>query len=108
MGGDPISLLASGFTVFDILFLIGASLVAALIMRRWGQLTAAVFIAYALDVGLRFAMEYASAGDVPANFALSLAFARLDMHALAATLKPFLYFGSIGLLFALKRRYGAT
>jgi hypothetical protein len=107
MGSDPISLLAAGFTIFDVLFLIGASLVAALAMRRWRQLTGAVFIAYAVDVSLRFAMEYLSAGDMPANFALELAFARLDMHALAATLKPFLYFGAIALLFGMKRRYGA-
>lgn len=107
MGHDALSLLGSGFTVFDVLFLIGASLVAALAMRRWRQLTGAVFIAYAADVILRFAMEYMSASEMPANFAIELAFARLDMHALAATLKPFLYFGAIAFLFGLKRRYGA-
>ena len=108
MGGDPLSLLVAGFTVFDVLFLIAASLVAALVMRRWMQLTGAVFVAYAFDVGLRFAMEFMSAGDVPANFGLGLAFARLDMHALSATLKPFLYFGAIACLFALKRHYGRS
>lgn len=107
MGHDVISLLAAGFTPFDLLFMIAASLVAALVMRRWTQLTAAVFIAYTVDVVLRFSMEYLSAGDVPANFAMELAFARLDMHALAATLKPFLYFGAIAFLFGLKHRYGA-
>lgn len=107
MGHDVISLLAAGFTAFDLLFLLAASLVAALVMRRWSQLTAAVFIAYTIDVVLRFAMEYMSAGDMPANFAVELAFARLDMHALAATLKPFLYFGAIAFLFGLKHRYGA-
>lgn len=107
MGHDVISLLAAGFTPFDLLFMIAASLVAALVMRRWSQLTAAVFIAYTVDVVLRFSMEYVSAGDMPANFAMELAFARLDMHALAATLKPFLYFGAIAFLFGLKHRYGA-
>jgi hypothetical protein len=107
MGHDVISLLAAGFTPFDLLFMIAASLVAALVMRRWSQLTAAVFIAYTVDVLLRLSMEYMSASDMPANFALELAFARLDMHALAATLKPFLYFGAIGFLFGLKHRYGA-
>jgi len=107
MGHDVISLLAAGFTPFDLLFMIAASLVAALVMRRWSQLTAAVFIAYTVDVVLRFSMEYVSAGDMPANFAMELAFARLDMHALAATLKPFVYFGAIAFLFGLKHRYGA-
>lgn len=107
MGRDVFSLLGAGFTAFDVLFMIAASLVAALVMRRWSQLTAAVFIAYTVDVVLRFSMEYLSAGDMPANFAMELAFARLDMHALAATLKPFLYFGAIAFLFGLKHRYGA-
>lgn len=105
MGSDGLSLLLAGFTAFDFWFMVGASLVAALAMRRWSQLVGAVLIAYAADVAVRLGLEYLGAGDVPANFALDLAFARLDMHGLAATLRPFLYFGAIALLFAARKRY---
>jgi hypothetical protein len=107
MGQNAVSLLISGFTFFEVLLILAASIVAALVVRRWSQLAAAVFGAYSADVAIRFVMEFMSAGDMPANFALELAFARLDMHGLAATVRPFLYFGLIALLFGLKHRYGA-
>ncbi len=107
MGQNGLALLFSGFTFFEVLLVIAASIVAALAMRKWSQLTSAVFIAYGVDVALRFTMQFVSAGEVPANFAFDLAFARLDMHALAATARPFLYFGLIAMLFGLKHRYGA-
>ncbi|MFW6412863.1 MAG: hypothetical protein ACOC0V_01885 [Oceanicaulis sp.] len=108
MNYDGFSLLGAGFTAFDWLFLIAASLVAALVIRRWNQLAGAALIAAGVDLGLRFMMEFLSAGDMPANFALDLAFARLDMHGLAAALRPFLYLGLIALLFGLKKRYGQS
>lgn len=95
----------AGFTGFDYVFMTCAALIAALAMRHWSQLLGAVIIAYAVDVTLRFAMEFLSAGDMPANYAVDLAFARMDMHGLAATLRPFLYFALITALFAMKRRY---
>lgn len=104
-GADVWSLLAAGFTFFDVSFIVMAGLVAALVMRRWSQLTGAALIAFSVDVLLRFTLEFLSAGDMPANFALDLAFARMDMHGLAATLRPFLYFGVIAFLFGLKKRY---
>ncbi|KAA5802170.1 hypothetical protein F1654_10025 [Alkalicaulis satelles] len=107
MGADPFTLIASGFTFFDVSFIAMASIVAALVMRRWSQITGAALIAYGVDVLLRFGLEYASAGDMPANFALQLAFTRMDMNGLAATIRPFLYFGTIAFLFGLKRRYTA-
>lgn len=107
MGQSGIDLLFGGFTFFEVLLILAASLVAALAMRKWRHLTGAVFIAYGADVAVRLVMELASAGDLPFNFALDLAFARLDMHGLAATARPFLYFGLIALLFGLKHRYGA-
>lgn len=107
MGQNGLGLLLAGFTFFDLLFMTAAALVAALAMRRWGHLTGAALIAYAIDVLVRFAMEYLSAGDVPANFALDLALARLDMHGLAASVRPLIYFGAIAFLFSLKHRYGA-
>ncbi|MCC5995478.1 MAG: hypothetical protein JJU18_03785 [Oceanicaulis sp.] len=107
MGADPITLIMGGFTFFDVSFIAMASIVAALVMRRWSQITGAALIAYAVDVLLRFGLEYASAGDMPANFAFQLAFTRMDMNGLAATVRPFLYFGAIAFLFGLKRRYSA-
>lgn len=105
MEQSAFGMVAAGFTAFDVLFMTCASLIAALAMRHWSQLLGAVIITYGIDVLLRFAMEYMSAGDMPANFAIELAFARMDLHGLAATVRPFLYFGAIALLFALKRRY---
>ncbi|XBQ16612.1 MAG: hypothetical protein ABL308_01765 [Oceanicaulis sp.] len=102
---NAFTLVADGFTAFDVLFTTAASLVAALSMRRWNQLMGAALIAYGVDVALRFAMNFISAGDMPANFALELALARMDMHGLAATLRPFIYFGAIAFLFGLKKRY---
>ena len=107
MGQNGLGLLLAGFTFFDALLITAAALVAALAMRRWSQLTAAALIAYTIDVLVRFAMEYLASGDLPANFAFDLALARLDMHGLAATVRPLIYFGAIALLFGLKHRYGA-
>ena len=105
MNQGALELILAGFTAFDWWFLTAASLVAALVMRRWSQLLGAALIAYTIDVSLRLIMEYLSAGDMPANFAFGLAFARMDMHGLAATVRPFFYFGAIAFLFALKKRY---
>lgn len=107
MGESGLGLLIAGFTFFDVMFMTAAALVAALAMRRWSQLTGAALIAYAVDVLVRFAVEYLASGDVPANFAFDLALARLDMHGLAATVRPLIYFGAIAFLFGLKHRYGA-
>jgi hypothetical protein len=107
MGQSGLSLLIDGFTFYDVMLMTAAALVAALAMRRWNQLTAAALIAYAVDVLARFAVEYLAAGDVPANFAVDLALARLDMHGLAATVRPLIYFGAIAFLFGLKHRFGA-
>lgn len=105
MAADPFTLLMAGFTFFDVSFIAMASIVSALVMRRWSQITGAALIAYSVDVVLRFTLEYASAGDMPANFAFQLAVSRMDMGGLAATLRPFLYFGAIAILFGMKRRY---
>ena len=105
MGQSALGMMLAGFTAFDFLFMTCASLIAALAMRHWSQLLGAVIITYAVDVVLRFAMEVLSAGDMPANFALDLAFARMDMNGLAATVRPFIYFAVIAVLFAMKRRY---
>ncbi len=105
MGQSGLDLLFGGFTFFEVLLILAASIVGALVMRKWRHLTGAVFIAYGVDVAVRLIMQFLSAGDMPANFALELAFARLDMHGLAATARPFLYFGLIALLFGLKHRY---
>lgn len=105
MNQGALGMVLAGFTAFDLLFMTCASLIAALAMRRWAQLLSAALIAYGVDVLLRFAMEFLSAGDMPANFAIDLAFARMDMHALAATVRPFLYFAAVAVLFAIKRRY---
>lgn len=107
MGQNGFALLFSGFTLFEVLLVLAGSLVAALAMRKWSQLTGAALIAFGVDVALRLVMEFMAAGDVPANFAFDLALTRLDEHALAATTRPFLYFGLIALLFGLKHRYGA-
>jgi len=104
-GNDVISLLSAGFTFLDICVLLMAGIVAALLMRRWNQLTAAALISYTLDVILRFTLELMSAGDMPMNFALDLAFARMNEYGLAATVRPFLYFGVIAFLFGLRKRY---
>lgn len=105
MEQNALGMVLAGFTAFDYLFMTCASLIAALAMRRWSQFLGAALIAYGVDVALRFAMEYLSASDMPANFAFELALARMDMHGLAATVRPFLYFGAVALLFGLKRRY---
>ena len=107
MRPDPLTLLIEGFSGFDLALMIMASLVAALVIRRWSQLTAAVLIAYGADVLIRFLSETFNAGDVPADVAVTLAVSRMDAHALAATLRPFFYFALVAALFALKKRYGA-
>jgi len=105
MDQSPLGMVIAGFTAFDLVFMTCASLIAALAMRRWSQLLSAALIAYGVDVLLRFAMEYLSAGDMPANFAVQLAFARMDLHGLAATVRPFVYFAAVAILFGMKRRY---
>ncbi|PWE16776.1 hypothetical protein DDZ18_11295 [Marinicauda salina] len=99
--------LSAGFTPTEWIFLVLASIVAALVMRHWTHLTAAALIVYTIDAAIRFVMAWMSAGDVPANYALSIAVARFDQHGFAATLRPFLYFGLIALIYLTKRRYGA-
>lgn len=95
----------AGFTFMDWMVLLMASIVGALVMTRWSQLTAIALIAYGADLAFRFAGLFLSAGDVPMNFAAGLAMARLDDHGLAAALRPFLFFALIAFLFGLRRRY---
>lgn len=98
--------LAAGFSFVDSMVMIMAAIVAALVMTHWRQLVAAALIAYAIDVLIRFSALVLTAENVPLNYAMSLALARLDEHGLAATLRPFLYFAAIAVIYALKRRYG--
>lgn len=106
MLAELIGRLAAGFQFLDWMVLIMASIVAALVMTRWHQITAAALAAYAIDVLLRFSALVMSAEDVPFNFAVGLAMARLDDHGLAAALRPFLYFAAIAGIYWIKRRYG--
>lgn len=107
MFAELIERLSAGFQFLDWMVLIMAAIVAALVMRRWSQITAAALVAYAVDVLVRFSGLVMSTEDVPFNFAVGLAMARLDDHGLAAALRPFLYFASIAAIFWIKRRYGA-
>lgn len=106
MLAELIERLSAGFQFLDWMVLIMASIVAALVMNRWPQITGAALAAYAIDVLVRFAGLVMSAEDVPFNFAVGLAMARLDDHGLAAALRPFLYFAAIAAIFWTKRRYG--
>lgn len=106
MISELVERLSAGFQFIDWMVLLMAAIVAALVMTRWHQITAAALIAYAADVVIRFAGLVMSTENVPLNYAMSLALARLDEHGLAAALRPFLYFATIALIFAVKRRYG--
>lgn len=106
MIAELIERLAAGFQFIDWMVMAMAAIVAALVMTRWHQITAAALIAYAVDVLIRFASLVMETENVPLNYAMSLALARLDEHGLAATLRPFLYFATIALIFGVKRRYG--
>ncbi|TGY88089.1 hypothetical protein E5163_09610 [Marinicauda algicola] len=106
MIAELVERLSAGFQFLDWMVLIMAAIVAALVMTRWSQITAAALIAYAIDLAIRFAGLVMATENVPLNYAMSLALARLDEHGLAATLRPFLYFAAIAAIFWVKRRYG--
>lgn len=96
--------LASGFTPFDWWLIIVLSIVAALIMRRFGQLPAAAFIAFALDALAPFLYRFAT--GMPSNFAFELAFSRLDANGgVVVLLRLGIYFLAIGALYWAKRSW---
>lgn len=104
---DLFTLIWNGFTPLELGFIAIASVVAALIMNRWSQITAAALIVYTIDVLVRFIMTFLSNEGVPVDMTISIALGRMDEHGLAATLRPFLYFGAIALVYSTKGRYGA-
>lgn len=104
---DLFMLIWEGFTALELLFIGIASVVAALIMNRWQQITAAALLTFTIDVLVRFVATFYFNEGVPVDMTLQIAFAQMDEHGLAATLRPFLYFGAISLVYWTKRRYGA-
>ncbi|MEO1040521.1 MAG: hypothetical protein AAFX09_13360 [Pseudomonadota bacterium] len=97
--------ISAGFAFADVLLWIAASLVAALVMRRWSQLTIAALLAYVADLLAPFVGRVIT--GIPADFAAQLAIERIDEAGAAAVLRLFMYFGLIAALFQLKHRYGA-
>ncbi|WP_019962275.1 hypothetical protein [Woodsholea maritima] len=96
--------LAEGFTASDWWMLIAFSIVGALVIRRWDQLTPAALTAYTLDsIAPFFGRMFEG---IPANFAFQFAFTRLDDNGAAAVLRLALYFGLIAAMFYARRRYG--
>lgn len=104
---DLFTLIWNGFEPLEWGFIAIASIVAALIMNRWGQITAAALLTYTIDVMVRFIATIYTNEGVPLDMTMNIALARMDEHGLAATLRPFLYFGAISLAYWTKRRYGA-
>lgn len=97
--------IAAGFSFADVLLCITASIVAALVMRRWHQLAVAALLAYMADLLAPLVGRIVT--GVPADFAAQLALQRIDDHGAAAVARLFLYFGLVAGLFHLKHRYGA-
>ena len=65
--------LIAGFTPATLILLTLVSIVAALVMRRWSQLSAAALFAFAVDCVARYLLELGAADGVPVNFAMELA-----------------------------------
>ena len=93
-----------GFSAFDWWMLIAFSIIAALVIRRWDQLTPAAMSAYVVDALAPFFVRLSE--GIPANFAFQFAFTRLDDHGAASVLRLGLYFAIIATLFFMRRRYG--
>jgi hypothetical protein len=98
--------LIAGFTPATLILLTLVSIVAALVMRRWSQLSAAALFAFAVDCVARYLLIFGAVEGVPANFAMGLAVTRLDDGAISAMARPFLYLAVIAALFWVKKRYG--
>lgn len=98
--------LVAGFTPATLILLTLVSIVAALVMRRWSQLSAATLFAFGVDCIARYILELGAVEGVPVNFAMELAMTRLDAGAISAMARPFLYLGVIAALFWVKKRYG--
>ncbi len=101
MAADWAGRIAEGFAFTDILLWVAGSIVAALVMRRWSQLTAAALIAYCVDLVAPFVARAVT--GMPLDFAAGLAFERIDSGGAAAVLRLFMYFGLIALLHHLRR-----
>lgn len=98
--------LIAGFTPATLILLTLVAIVAALVMRRWSQLSAATLFAFGVDCIARYILELGAVEGVPVNFAMELAMTRLDSGAISAMARPFLYLGVIAALFWVKKRYG--
>ncbi len=103
MGAFYFERIAAGFEPGDWLFLVLASTVAALVMRRWSHLTGAVVAAFAADSVWPFFVSVMT--GVPWDFALQRAFDRLDLHGAASVMRFFIYAAVIAGAFMLKLRY---
>jgi len=95
--------IAAGFTAGDWVFLLLASIVAALVMRKWAHLTGAVVAAFAADTVWPVAASVLT--GVPWDFAVQRAFDRLDLQGAAAVTRLFIYGGAIALCYAVKLHY---
>ncbi|MGP1274511.1 MAG: hypothetical protein ACQRW7_03730 [Caulobacterales bacterium] len=100
------SRLVAGFSPATLILVTLVSIVAALVMRRWSQLSAATLFAFGADCLARYVLELGATDGVPVNFAMELAMTRLDTGAISAMARPFLYLGVIASLFWVKKRYG--
>ena len=97
--------LSQGFSGYDWWLILVLSLIAALIIRKWPQLTAAAAIAFAVDAVAPFIFRVAT--GVPVDLAFDIAFSRLDERGgVVVLMKLAIYFGLIGVIFAIKRRQG--
>jgi hypothetical protein len=95
--------LSDGFTGFDWWLIMLWSIVAALIMRRSGQLVGAVTFAFVMDMISPFFWRWATGS--PPDFAFDLMLARLDDRGgLVVLARIAIYFAVIYGLFFLKRR----
>jgi hypothetical protein len=95
--------LSDGFTGFDWWLIMLWSIVAALIMRRSGQLVGAVTFAFVMDMISPFFWRWATGS--PPDFAFDLMLARLDDRGgLVVLARIAIYFTVIYGLFFLKKR----
>jgi len=106
MGAYYLERIAAGFTAGDWIFLLLASIVAALVMKKWAHLTGAVVAAFAADTIWPVVLSVLT--GVPWDFALQRAFDRLDLQGAAAVVRLFIYGGVIAICYAAKLRYLKT
>ncbi len=105
MNPDTLSIVEQSFTPADLVLISAIALVCAGVMRRYGNILMAVFIALLVDFTLPGL--YALLTGAPVGDALGASFTRLAGYSgLALLVRGLAYFAAISVLFGTKAAYG--